>query len=149
MIATDLPKTAFQDRRPSAQSRPKADITTRSSSKKRQLELIEEFFGRINSSDSVVSIARMRSPKDWFESDQHLSRIGRMRENGIRTRHKRRYMATTNSEYSLSVTGIASDVPAEPNQKTKSARNGSMRMAGWKTENVTHLELELDQCAYW
>ncbi|MAT39827.1 MAG: cupin, partial [Ectothiorhodospiraceae bacterium] len=28
-------------------------------------KIIEEFFGRVNSSESAISIARMNSPKGW------------------------------------------------------------------------------------
>jgi mannose-6-phosphate isomerase-like protein (cupin superfamily) len=33
-------------------------------------KLIEEFIGRVNSKDSAVSIARMRSPQGWVEPGQ-------------------------------------------------------------------------------
>jgi mannose-6-phosphate isomerase-like protein (cupin superfamily) len=33
-------------------------------------KLIEEFFGRVNSKTSDVSIARMKSPKGWMEPGQ-------------------------------------------------------------------------------
>lgn len=33
-------------------------------------KLIEEFFGRVNSSDQDVSIAKMRSPAGWVEPGQ-------------------------------------------------------------------------------
>jgi mannose-6-phosphate isomerase-like protein (cupin superfamily) len=33
-------------------------------------KIIEEFFGRVNSGDSNVSIARMKSPEGWIEPAQ-------------------------------------------------------------------------------
>ena len=33
-------------------------------------KIIEEFFGRVNSSESAISIARMNSPKGWSEPGQ-------------------------------------------------------------------------------
>ena len=33
-------------------------------------KIIEEFFGRVNSNDSEISIARMKSPKGWEEPGQ-------------------------------------------------------------------------------
>ena len=33
-------------------------------------KIIEEFFGRVNSGDQEISIARMRSPEGWVEPGQ-------------------------------------------------------------------------------